>query len=301
MVLAAAVFGLINPAFFTLDNALLVLQQASIDAVAAIGLTLVLISGGIDISQGSVMALGAAGAAAAITTFGWAEPVAIAFGLSLGVGVGLFNGLFAERARIPAFIVTLAALFVVRGLVLIYLGGQALVLPSGSAPVLRAIGTGRAAGIPIAVIVTLGLYLIGAFIMHRTVWGLRTYAVGSSAESASRAGVRTSRQRVSIYAVAGLMSALAGLILLGRLGSAPSELATGREFFVITAAIVGGTSVYGGRGKLWRSCLGAAFIAMLANGLVIANVPAFYQQVAVGMVLIVALLLDRLGAEEGGH
>lgn len=301
MVVAAILFGVSNQRFFTTDNILLILQQSSVDAIAAIGLTMLLISGGIDISQGAVMALAAAGAAAAITNFGWPEPLALAFGIVLGVVVGLVNGLFAEKAKVPAFIVTLAALFIVRGVVLIYLEGQAIVLPTGGATILRTLGTGRWAGIPIAVLFTLTLYAIFGLIMARTVFGLRTYAIGSSAESASRAGIRTSRQRIAMYALAGGFSAIAGLLLLGRLAASPSELGQGREFFVITAAVVGGASVYGGRGRLWRSFMGAIFVAMLANGLVIANVPAFYQQITVGVVLLAALLLDRIGAEEGRH
>jgi ribose transport system permease protein len=301
MVGLALFFALSSPAFLTVDNLLLILQQCSIDAIAAIGLTMVLIGAGIDISQGSVMALAAMVAAIAMVNLRWPELVAILLGLMAGALVGLVNGFFAEKARIPAFIATLASLFVVRGIVMAYLGGQSIGLPLGVGDILRTLSVDRTLGIPNAVILTVILYLVAGLVMRRTVWGMRTYAVGSSSESASRAGVRVDRQRISIYIVAGTLSALAGLLLLGRLGSAPSELAQFREFYVVTAAIVGGTSVYGGRGKIWRSFMGAFFISMLANGLVIANVPAFYQQIAVGLALIFALVLDRLGADDDRH
>ena len=298
----AAVFAASNPRFLTLDNAFLILLQASVTAIAAIGATMVFIGGRIDISQGAVMALSAAVCASLYSTLGVPEPVAMALSVLCGAGIGLMIGFLSEVARIPAFIVTLAALFIVRGAVLMALGGQSVLLPSGGAHILRVLGNGRIAGVvPVVVVVAVALFIVFAFVLRRTTWGVDLYAVGSSAESAARAGIRTRRLRITAYAIAGALSACAGLVLLGRLGAAPSELGVGQEFFIITAVVLGGVSVYGGKGELWRSYMGAVFIAMLANGLVMMNVSAYFQQIVVGSALIIALLLDRIGAEDSAH
>lgn len=296
------VFAVSSPRFLTVNNALLVLSQASITAIAAIGATMVFISGRIDISQGAVMALSAAVCAALYAALDVPEPIAMLAGILSGAGIGLLNGVFSEVARIPAFIVTLASLFIVRGAVLMALGGQSVLLPPEGADLLRLLGNGRIGGVvPVVVIVAAVLFVLFAFVLRRTTWGVHLYAVGSSAESAERAGIRTRRLRITAYVIAGAMSALTGLILLGRLGAAPSELGVGQEFFIITAVVLGGVSVYGGKGELWRSFLGAIFIAMLANGLVMMNVSAYFQQIVVGSALLIALLLDRIGAEDTAH
>lgn len=301
-VVIAAVFAISSPRFLTPSNVLLILLQASVTAIAAIGATMVFISGRIDISQGAVMALSAAVCASVYTSLGMPEPIAMLLGILCGAGVGFLNGYFSEIARIPAFIVTLAALFIVRGVVLMALGGQSVLLPSDGAPILRMLGNGRIGGVvPVVVVVAIALFFIFAFVLKRTTWGVHLYAVGSSAESAARAGIRTRRLRMTAYVIAGALSAFAGLVLLGRLGAAPSELGVGQEFFIITAVVLGGVSVYGGKGDLWRSFMGAAFIAMLANGLVMMNVSAYFQQIVVGAALLIALLIDRIGAEDSAH
>jgi ribose transport system permease protein len=298
-VIVAIVFASLNARFATSNNALLVLQQASVDAIAALGLTMILVGGGIDLSQGSVMALSSAVAGGLVARHGVPEITSIGFGLAAGALVGGVNGFFAEHGKVPAFIVTLATLFVVRGLVNVYLGGEDIVVPRDRIPILHEIAVGKFAGIPIMVWLCLVLYTVGAFFMRYSRWGLRTYAVGSSEESSSRAGIRVSRHRMGLYVIAGLLSAVSGLMLLGRLSDAPADLATGEEFYVITAAVLGGASLFGGKGHVWRSFMGAVFLAMIANGLVLAGVPAFYQQVAVGLLLLFALLLDRFGRDDG--
>lgn len=299
LIVVAIVFALLNSRFGSSSNILLILQQASVDATAAIGLTMLLVGGGIDLSQGSVMALSAAISGSLVARHGFPEIAAIACGLAAGLVVGFANGFFAERGKVPAFIVTLATLFVVRGLVNAYLGGEEIVVPRDHIPILHEVAVGKLGGVPVMVWVCIGLYAIAAFFMRRTRWGLRTYAIGSSEESAARAGIRVSRHRLGLYTLAGLLSAISGLMLLGRLSDAPADLATGEEFYVITAAVLGGASLFGGKGRVWRSFMGAAFLAMIANGLVLANVPAFYQQVAVGCLLLFALLLDRFGRDDG--
>jgi len=298
-VVIVIVFAISSPRFLTPANALLILLQASVTAIAAVGATMVFLGGRIDISQGAIMALSAAVCASLYATLGVPEVIAMALGVLSGAAIGFLNGFFSEIARIPAFIVTLAAMFVVRGAVLMALGGQSVLLPPDGAPILRMLGNGRIVGVvPVVIVVAIVLFAVFGFVLRRTTWGVYLYAVGSSAESAERAGIRARRIRITAYTLAGALSAFAGLVLLGRLGAAPSELGTGQEFFIITAVVLGGVSVYGGKGKLWRSFMGAAFITMLANGLVMMNVSAYFQQIVVGVALLIALLLDRIGAED---
>lgn len=302
IVVLGAVFAWRNSTFLTGDNLLLIVQQASPDAIAAIGLTIVLIAGGIDISQGATMALAAATTASAMSRYGWPAWASLLAALAMGLLVGLINGTLIEKGKIPGFIVTLASLFIIRGIVLVYLDGQSQPLPPEGAGLVRDFANARLFDtVPVAAVVAVALYVVMTVVLRKTVWGMRVYAAGSSAESASRAGVRVPRLRAGVFALAGLFSAIAGVMLLGRLGSAPSELAVGREFYIVTAVVVGGTSLYGGKGRLWRSFMGAFLVAMLANGLVVSRVAAFYQQIVIGAVLLVALLLDRIGAEGGGN
>ncbi|MGH2930996.1 MAG: ABC transporter permease, partial [Solirubrobacteraceae bacterium] len=203
------------------------------------------------------------------------------------------NGFFAERGKVPPFIVTLAMLFVVRGLVNAYLGGEEIVVPRAQTPVLRELATGKIVGVPVMVWVCVVICCFAAFFMRRTRWGLRTYAVGSSEESASRAGIRVSRHRLGLYAVAGLLSAVGGLMYLARLSDAPADLATGEEFYVITAAVLGGASLFGGRGSMLGTVIGLAISAVLLEGLVIIGVNQYWQDVAIGAVLVAAVYLDQ--------
>jgi ribose transport system permease protein len=142
------------------------------------------------------------------------------------------------------------------------------------------------------------LYVVAVLVLRRTRWGLHTYAIGSSERAARIAGIQVQRHRIQVFTLAGLLSALAGVILTGRLGSAHAGLATGAEFDVLTAVVLGGTSIYGGRGNVERTLLGALFMATLTNGLILLNVPTFYQQITVGLVLLGALTLDRLQSRE---
>lgn len=285
-------FAVSNPVFLTASNATSILRAAAPLAIAAIGATIVLIAGGIDISQGPLMACAAVTSVALIAHGGIPEWMAILVALIIGLGLGLVNGLASEAFKIPAFIATLAVGFIVRGVLFLYTDSRSIGLPPDQGGFLRWLGGGSIGPVPVAVLLAVVLAVVFALIMRVTPWGLHSYGVGSSAEASRIAGVNVGRQRVSVYLVAGLLSAVAGLVIAGRLGSANAGFAPGAEFDIITAAVLGGTSIYGGRGSVARTMLGAIVLATLANGLIILNVPSFYQSVVVGLVLLIALGLE---------
>lgn len=287
------IFTIMAPQFFDQRNLLNVLRQSSVIAIAAAGATLVLIAGGIDISQGAIMAASGLAMVRAIQEFGFPDIVAIICGLGLGAGFGLINGLLAEKARIPAFIATLGTALIFRGLAFVNTQGRDIGLDAGEGGLVRWIGQGYIGPIPVPVILMFVIYAVLGIVMSRTTWGLHTYAVGSSERSSRIAGLAVSRHRLAVYTVAGLLSAIAGIVLVGRLASVSASTATGAEFDILTAVVLGGTSIYGGRGNVLRTLLGAFMLALLSNGLILLNIPTFYQTVIIGTVLLGALALGR--------
>lgn len=301
LVVIGLFFTLKTDSFLTVDNVINILRQSSVVAIAAIGATIILIVGGIDISQGSIMALAGITAVAGVQNFGLPDGVAILIGLVFGAIVGLLNGLLAERVRIPAFIATLGTAFVVRGIGFVYTEGRSIGFGRGeniSGEFVQWLGKGFIGPVPVPVVLMVILYIVAGIVMRRSVWGMHTYAIGSAERAARVAGLRVHWHRIQVYVLAGLLSALAGIVLAGRLGSASPGLANGAEFDILTAVVLGGTSIYGGRGRVERTLLGALFLTMLTNGLILLNVPTFYQQIATGLVLLGALTLDRLQSRQ---
>lgn len=290
-------FTLWSPTFMTDSNVMNILRQSSVLAIAAIGATIVLISGGIDISQGAIMALAGIIVVVGIQTMGVPEVPSLLIALVAATLVGLVNGLLAERVRIPAFIATLGTALVVRGIGFVYTDGRSIGFGRGEAATgafIQWLGKGFIGPLPVPVVLMAILYVIAGLVMQRTTWGMHTYAIGSSERAARVAGLRVTRHRIQVYMLAGMLSGLAGVILAGRLGSASPSLGAGIEFDILTAVVLGGTSIYGGKGNIFRTLIGALFLATLTNGLILMNVPTFYQQISVGVVLLAALTLDRL-------
>jgi ribose transport system permease protein len=290
-------FTLWSPTFMTDSNVMNILRQSSVLAIAAIGATIVLISGGIDISQGAIMALAGIIVVVGIQTMGVPEVPSLLIALVAATLVGLVNGLLAERVRIPAFIATLGTALVVRGIGFVYTDGRSIGFGRGEAATgafIQWLGKGFLGPLPVPVVLMAVLYVIAGVVMQRTTWGMHTYAIGSSERAARVAGLRVTRHRIQVYMLAGMLSGLAGVILAGRLGSASPSLGAGIEFDILTAVVLGGTSIYGGKGNIFRTLIGALFLATLTNGLILMNVPTFYQQISVGVVLLAALTLDRL-------
>ena len=290
LVVEIVVFSIKPPYFLDADNFQNIGRARTIVGIAAIGQTIVIIAGGFDLSVGSVMA--AAGMTSAyLVSSGAAAPVGIGAALLLGACVGLVNGAVVSFLRINPLIATLATLAIVRGLAFVVSGGEAEVVSDAT---YLAIGTDAILGIPIVVVVLLALFLAVGFLMPRTRFGRYTYAIGSNARAARLAGVAVGRWRLVFYGLSGVLAAVAGCITVARTGQAEPSANLGAELDVITAVILGGTSLNGGRGRLFGTFLGLAVLAVLNNGLILVGVESYWQQVVKGVVLLLAVSWDEL-------
>jgi ribose transport system permease protein len=297
LILISIVFTVMSDAFLTQPNLINILQQSSINACIALGMTLVIISGGIDLSVGPVAALsGVLGAAMLVA--GVPVPLAIAGALAVGVVCGLFNGALIAWGGLQPFIVTLGGLSLFRALALIYTGGQPVMgLPDG----FRALTNGSLMGVPNSVVIVAILALAAWIILNKTPLGEYFMAVGGNPEAARIAGVPVTLTKLMAYMISGLMAAVAAVILIGRLGAAEPTLGTLWELDAIAAAAIGGASLMGGRGSIIGTLIGCIILGTLRNGLTLMNVQAFYQLLATGIIIIVAMLIDKAtSGKEGG-
>jgi ribose transport system permease protein len=277
-----------TPHFLTVSNLLNVLEQTSINAIVAVGMTFVIISGGIDLSVGSVLALSGIALASALEG-GVPAPAAIALALATGTACGLANGALITFGRLPPFIATLGMMSVARGAALMLAEGRPI---SGFTEGFRALATGRVLIVPAPVILTAVVYLIANFVLARTVFGRATYAIGGNEEAARLSGVPVSFHKTAVYGVAGLTSAVAAILLTARLNSAQPTAGTMYELDAIAATVIGGASLLGGEGTLVGALIGALIMGVLRNGLNLLNVSSFFQQVVIGAVIIGAVLID---------
>jgi ribose/xylose/arabinose/galactoside ABC-type transport system permease subunit len=282
--------SVLSERFLTPSNLMNVLRQATINGIVSVGMTIVILTGGIDLSVGSVLALSVTVGASLMKQ---GQPVAWAVGVALGIGtlLGVVNGLMITRAKIPPFIATLGMLTVARGLTLLYTQGQPI---TGLPAEFRWIGTGVVAGIPMPVILSLAVFALGWVFLTRTKYGAQIYLLGDNPTAARLAGVPTDRMTVLVYAISGFCAALAGLVLVARLDSAQPIIGQGYEFNAIAAVVVGGTSFSGGEGGLAGTLLGALLIETLNNGLNLLNVSPLWEQVVKGVVIALALLLYKV-------
>jgi len=293
-VFEVAAFALLSPYFFTPDNLLNVSLQASITAIIAAGMTFVILTGGIDLSVGSVVALAGILATSVIRTgvpFALALPLALLVSILFGAFSGAFAGLFITRFSITPFIVTLALMTIWRGSAFVYTEGRPIwELPES----FSTLGSGRILALPIPTIVMIIVYVISHLTLTRTRFGRYVYAVGGNIEAARLAGIRTNRVLVEVYVLAGLLSALSGVLLASRMNSGQPNAGISYELDVIAAVVVGGTSLAGGKGTIIGTFIGAMLIAVLRNGLNLLNVSSYVQQVVVGAVILLAVMMDRL-------
>lgn len=298
LIVLSLLLAVVSPYFLTATNLLNIGRGIAIVGIVAVGETIVIISGGFDLSVGSTMA--AAGMAAGyLVTLGIPLPIAFAVALAIGAGVGLANGTIISFARINPLIATLATLAILRGLSYVISGGRELVVSDGA---FLQLGVGTFFGFPYIVLILGATFVVFAWAMPRTLFGRYAYAIGSSARAAQRAGVPVARWRIAYYVTIGILAALAGLVFVARTGNAQPSAALGIELDVITAVILGGTSLTGGRGRLMGTFLGLLLLGVVNNGLILAGVPAFWQQVVKGGILLLAVLYDELRrhrAEEG--
>ena len=282
------VLTLLTNRFLRIDNVLNVLTNASVVAIVGLGMTLAIASGNFDLSVGSTAAFAGCVSMSLVPALG--VPLAIVAGLVAGALVGLVNGLIMTELRVPAFITTLGMMSVVRGLALIYTGGRDIYLYGQTE--YKVLSGGHLLGIPMPVLLALALAALLSFVLAQTRFGRHILAVGSNLPSARRSGVRTSQVLWGIFAIVGAAAALSGMIISAQVLTANGRLATGLELNAIAVVVVGGTALTGGKASLSGTLLGAVLVAMINNGLNLLNVPIFYQDLTVGLLLLVALALQ---------
>ena len=289
LLLIMAVFATLTPAFLTERNLVNVLQQSSINACIAIGMTLVIISGGIDLSVGPVAAL-AAVIAGSMMAAGVPPALAALVALLVGAGCGAINGAFVALGGLQPFIVTLGSLSVFRALALIYTGGNPVL---GVPASFRAVLNAHVAGLPVPVLLVAAISLMAWTMLRRMPLGDYLLAVGGNEEAARVAGVPVAATKIAAYTISGVLASVAAMVLVGRLGAAEPILGNLWELEAIAAAAIGGASLMGGKGSITGTLLGAVILGAMRNGLTLLNVQAFYQLLATGVIILVAMLIDR--------
>lgn len=280
--------SLATPEFARLANLLNVARQVSIVAIIATGMTFVIITAGIDLSVGSLVALTACIAMTVIDRYGW-DAVGVLTGVAVGGLAGALNGALIAWLRVPAFICTLGTLTVFRGLALIVTGGVPIIKFEGS---FRAIGQGLIWGVPVPIVVMAVVAGAMQTVLRRTAFGAHIYAVGGNEEASRLAGIRVARVKFGAYVISGLLAGLAGMVLMARLSSAQPAVGEGMELDAIAAVVLGGTSLMGGRGSVWNTLVGALVIGVLNNGMNLLGVHSHFQLVAKGVIIVLAVLLD---------
>jgi len=287
----------LTPHFLTLSNLLNVAEQATIIAIVAVGMTFVILTAGLDLSVGSVLAFAGVVMASALHA-GAPLPFALLAGLVTGTVCGLVNGLLITLGRLPPFIATLGMMSVARGTALMYTGGRPI---SGFSENFRWLATGEVLRVPIPVIVMIGIYAIAFFVLTRTKLGRYTYAIGGNEEATHLSGVNVRFYKIVVYGLAGLFSGLAAILLTARLNSAQPIAGMMYELDAIAATVIGGTSLLGGEGNVLGTLIGALIMAVLRNGLNLLGVSSFLQQVVIGSVIIVAVLIDMALKRRGKY
>jgi ribose/xylose/arabinose/galactoside ABC-type transport system permease subunit len=288
LVALCALLSVSTPHFLTVSNLLNVMEQTSINAVIAVGMTFVILSAGIDLSVGSILALSGVVLASALRA-DWPLALALAAGLAAGAGCGLANGLLVTLGRLPPFIATLGMMSVARGAALLYTDGRPI---SGFEAGFRALATGRLLAIPAPVLVMAATYAVAHFVLTRTRFGRYVYAIGGNEEATRLSGVSVGRHKTTVYAVSGAASAAAAAVLTARLNSAQPIAGIMYELDAIAATVIGGTSLQGGAGGVGGTLVGALIMGVLRNGLNLLGVSSFLQQVVIGLVIVGAVLID---------
>jgi fructose transport system permease protein len=295
LILAAVVLGAFNNRFYAPANLSLIAQQVAVVGGLAVGQTLIILTAGIDLSVGAVMVFTSIVMAGSADNFGVPGPLALLIGLVVGTLAGGLNGVLVTRLRLPPFIVTLGTLNIFTALTLLYSGGQSI---QGKDIPDVLLWTGQAIGIgpfrlTTGVLLMLAMYAIGTYVLRNTAWGRHIYAVGDDREAARLAGIAVNRILISAYLVAGFIFAITAWILIGRVGAASPNSASDANLDSITAVVIGGTSLFGGRGLIVGSLLGALIVGVFRNGLALAGVDVLFQTLVIGVLVIIAVATDQ--------
>jgi ribose transport system permease protein len=305
LLLLCIVLSILTDKFFTAENGLNVLRQVAVNACIATGMTLIVLTAGIDLSVGSVLALCGAVTAglfknglefvSADLYVGFTVLGAILGGLILGALLGWFNGFTVTKFNVPPFVATLAMLTIARGFTMLYTKGHPI---SNLGKDFAFIGAGSLLGIPVPVWIAVFVVLIAVFITQKTKLGRYIYAIGGNEQAAKLSGINIKKVKMTVYAIAGGLAALGGIIVTARLDSAQPNAGVSYELDAIAAVVIGGTSLSGGKGSVWGTVMGAIIIGVLNNGLVLLNVSPFWQQVVKGGVILLAVIIDKIGEKK---
>jgi ribose transport system permease protein len=283
--------SVLSPDFLSLSNLMNLMRQVSINALIAFGMTFVIITGGIDLSVGSTLAL--TGAIIGGLIAGGTDPIiAMIIGVLLGFVLGAVNGLLITKGKIVPFIATLATMTIYRGATLVYTDGKPIT-GLDTTFLFQFMGRGYFYGIPFPIVITLLIFAILFVVLHKTAFGRKVFAIGGNEKAAIIAGIKNARVKMIVYGISGTLSAIAGIILTSRLNSAQPTAGTSYEMDAIASVVLGGTSMSGGRGRIFGTLVGALIIGTLNNGLNLLGVSTFYQQIVKGIVIIIAVLIDR--------
>jgi len=287
----AVYLAIATDTFLTESNVLILLRQAAIFAIIGIGTTMVAILGELDISFGAVLAL--AGCLAAARIVDGAHPlVGLAIAIAVGAAIGLANGLLVNHLRIPSVVATLGMMGVVEGLAMMYTGGSSIF--GDGLERLSFVARGEIIGVPTLVVIAFAMYVVAWMVTTRTRFGAHLYATGDNTEAAYRAGIPVQRLRLAVFVLAGALAGLGGLLQVARVGRAQATMGADALFPVLTAVILGGVSISGGRGRIVNTLIASVFLASITNGLILLGVATEVQRVVQGAVLVVAVSLDRL-------
>ncbi|WP_372585970.1 ribose ABC transporter permease [Vibrio cholerae] len=287
------VVSFLNPNFFTVDNLLNILRQTSVNAIIAVGMTLVILTAGIDLSVGSVLALCGAFAA---TLVAMEVPVLVAVPTALlaGAALGAISGIIIAKGKVQAFIATLVTMTLLRGVTMVYTDGRPI--STGfidTADTFAWFGTGYALGIPVPVWLMVVVFAGAWYLLNHTRFGRYVYAVGGNESATRLSGINVDRVKIGVYAICGLLAALAGIIVTSRLSSAQPTAGMGYELDAIAAVVLGGTSLMGGKGRIMGTLIGALIIGFLNNALNLLDVSSYYQMIAKAVVILLAVLVDN--------
>ncbi|MDK0696682.1 ribose ABC transporter permease [Clostridium perfringens] len=289
LVLLCIVITIVTPNFLSVSNITNVFTQVSVNAIIAIGMTFVILTGGIDLSVGSTLAISGAVGASIVKSTGNVF-LAIIVAAVIGIAVGLINGLLVSKGKLQAFIVTLATMTIFRGATLVFTDGTPI---SKLSEAFVKIGNGKIGFMPIPVIITIIIAIIAVYALSQTRFGRYLYALGGNEDASRLSGINTDKIKTLVYVVSGFASAIAGVIITSRIGSASPNAGTGFELDAIAAVVIGGTSLAGGEGTITGTLIGALIIGVLNNGLNLMNVSPFYQSIVKGLVILIAVLLDK--------
>ena len=292
LIILMAVITIINSNFLTANNLLNLLLQVTSNALIAFGMTFVILTGGIDLSVGSILALSSA-LTAGLLGSGMPVTLAILISLIMGCILGMMNGLLISYGKLAPFIVTLATMTIFRGATLVYTNGNPITKGLSDTFLFQFLGQGYIVGIPFPVIIMFIVFIILYVLLHKTAFGKSVYAIGGNEKAAYISGVKLNKVKIIIYSISGMMASISGLIITSRLSSAQPTAGASYEMDAIAAVVLGGTSLSGGKGRILGTLIGALIIGVLNNGLNIIGVSAFWQQVVKGVVILIAVLIDR--------